>query len=219
MREATVLIVPGLRDHVPEHWQTLLASRLPRVRTVAPMGRDRLDCKGRIDAIEQEAASIDGPIVLVAHFGGAIAAVHWARQTQRAVRGALLATPADFEQPLPDGYPSTEALGDCGWLPVPRSKLPFCSIVAASRNDPLASYARVGALARAWGSRLVDLGEVGHLNPASGFGDWPRAMALSAISMTAEQIAGRRDCIEAARLYLIDLHQRKRHESACRECA
>jgi predicted alpha/beta hydrolase family esterase len=28
-REATVLIVPGLRDHVPQHWQTLLASRLP----------------------------------------------------------------------------------------------------------------------------------------------------------------------------------------------
>jgi serine hydrolase len=57
-REATVLIVPGLRDHVPGHWQTLLASRLPRVRTVAPMGRDSLDCKGRIDAIEREAASI-----------------------------------------------------------------------------------------------------------------------------------------------------------------
>ena len=24
-----------------------------------------------------------------------------------------------------------------------------------------------------WGSELVDLGEVGHLNPASGYGDWP----------------------------------------------
>ena len=27
-REATVLIAPGLRDHVPQHRQTLLASRL-----------------------------------------------------------------------------------------------------------------------------------------------------------------------------------------------
>jgi predicted alpha/beta hydrolase family esterase len=34
------------------------------------------------------------------------------------------------------------------------------------------------SLARAWGSRLVDLGEVGHLNPASGFGEWPRALSL-----------------------------------------
>ena len=35
-------------------------------------------------------------------------------------------------------------------------------------------------LARSWGSRLVDLGEVGHLNPASGYGEWPRAEALIA---------------------------------------
>jgi predicted alpha/beta hydrolase family esterase len=139
------------------------------------MGRDKLDCQARVEAIEQEAGGIDGPIVLVAHSGGVIATIHWARQTQRAVRGALLATPADFERPLPDGYPSMETLADGGWLPVPRNTLPFCSIVAASRNDPLASYARVCALAGAWGSRLVDLGKVGHLNPASGFGDWPQA--------------------------------------------
>ena len=176
--EATVLIVPGLRDHVPEHWQTLLASQLPRVRTVVPMGRGQLDCKARVDAIEREAASIEGPVVLVAHSGGVIATIHWACRTQRAVRGALLATPADFERPLPDGYPSMAALGDNGWLPVPRVALQFRSIVAASRNDPLASYQRVGAFAQAWGSRLEDLGEVGHLNPASGFGDWPQAHAL-----------------------------------------
>jgi predicted alpha/beta hydrolase family esterase len=36
----------------------------------------------------------------------------------------------------------------------------------------------VNSLARAWGSRLVDLGNVGHLNPASGFGEWPRALPL-----------------------------------------
>jgi len=56
-REATVLIVPGLRGHVPQHWQTLLASRLPRVRTVEPMGRD-LDCARKVAAIEREANAI-----------------------------------------------------------------------------------------------------------------------------------------------------------------
>jgi hypothetical protein len=100
---------------------------------------------------------------------------HWARQTQRAVRGALLAVPPDFEQPMPPGYPSLEALRASGWLPVPRARLPFRSIVAASRNDPLAGYDRIVDLAAAWGSELVDLGEVGHLNPASGYGEWPRA--------------------------------------------
>jgi len=180
MREATVLIVPGLRDDVPAHWQTLLASRLPCVRAVPPIGRENLDCLARVEAIEEHAARIDGPIVLVAHSGGVIAAVHWAQLTRRKVRGALLATPADFDRPLPEGYPSPEALDAAGWLPVPRNALPFRSIVAASRNDPLADYERVVAFARLWGSKLVDLGNVGHLNPASGFGDWPLADALIA---------------------------------------
>jgi predicted alpha/beta hydrolase family esterase len=177
-REATVLVVPGLRDHVPGHWQTLLAARLPRVRTVTPMGRDNLDCLARVRAIEAAAAAIDGPIIVVAHSGGVISVVHWARLTRRRVRGALLATPADFDQPLPEGYPSMQALEEGGWLPVPRNALPFRSIVAASRNDPLARPERIVALARSWGSKLVDLGEVGHLNPASGFGEWPQAVPL-----------------------------------------
>ncbi len=179
-REATVLIVPGLRDAVPQHWQTLLASRLPRVRTVAPMGRHNLDCLQRVEAIEEAAAIIDGPIILVAHSGGVVATLHWARLTQRELRGALLATPADFDRPMPEGYPSMEALDAGGWLPVPRDTLPFRSIVAASRNDPLARYERAVGFARSWGSRLVDLGEVGHLNPASGYGDWPAADGLIA---------------------------------------
>ena len=112
---------------------------------------------------------------------------HWAQCTQRPVLGALLATPPDFEQPLPGGYPTLHELHAGGWLPVPRRRLPFPSIVAASRNDPLGRFERVAELAEAWGSRLVDLGEVGHLNPASGYGEWPRADAL--IDRTVGQAA------------------------------
>lgn len=171
----TVLIVPGLRDHVAQHWQTLLAERLPRVHAVRPMGRGDLDCAARVEAIERAAQAVEGPLVIVAHSGGVVMLAHWAQRTRRAVRGALLATPPDFEQPMPEGYPRLEELRAGGWLPVPRVRLPFASIVAASRNDPLASFERVEQMAVDWGSRLVDLGEVGHLNPASGFGAWPRA--------------------------------------------
>lgn len=180
--QATVLIVPGLRDQVAEHWQTLLATQLRAqgraVHSVQPMGRDDLDCAARVAAIEREAQAIEGPIVIVAHSGGVVMLVHWARLTRRAVQGALLATPPDFDQPMPAGYPTLAALDTGGWLPVPRDRLPFPSIVAASRNDPLGRFERVADLARVWGSRLVDLGEVGHLNPASGFGEWPRAEAF-----------------------------------------
>ena len=181
MAQPTVLIVPGLRDHVAEHWQTLLAARLPRVRTVPPMGRESLDCAARVVAIDRELMSIGGPVIVVAHSGGVIMLAHWAawsRRTLRRVHGALLATPPDFEEPMPAGYPTIEALRANGWLPVPRQPLPFPSIVAASRNDPLGRFERVQELARAWGSRLADLGEVGHLNPASGYGEWPQARSF-----------------------------------------
>ena len=174
----TVLIVPGLRDEVPMHWQTLLAKQLPKVATVPPMGRADLDCQARVDAIEHVAQQVEGPLVIVAHSGGCIMVAHWAQQTRRPVLGALLATPPDFETPMPEGYPTLAELRDSGWLPVPRTPLPFPSIVAASRNDPLGTFTRVGALACDWGSELVDLGDVGHLNPASGYGPWPLAHAF-----------------------------------------
>lgn len=176
----TIHIVPGLRDHVAEHWQTLLAARLPQVRTVPPMGREDLNCADRVKAIEREIAAIKGPIVIVAHSGGCVMVAHWARTTRHAdaVRGALLATPPDFDSPMPAGYPSLDALQAGGWLPVPRERLPFRSLVAMSHNDPLGEYEHVGELARAWGSETVDLGNVGHLNPASGFGEWPMAEVL-----------------------------------------
>ena len=172
---ATVLIVPGLRDHVEQHWQTLLAARLPRARTVPPMGRADLDCLTRVDALEREAQAIDGPIVLVAHSGGVQTVVQWARRTRRPVLGALLAVPPDFEEAMPAGYPTVAELRANGWLPTPRGPLPFPAFVAASRNDPLARFSRVAEMAFDWGAKLVDLGDVGHLNPASGYGPWPQA--------------------------------------------
>jgi predicted alpha/beta hydrolase family esterase len=101
--------------------------------------------------------------------------VHWAQRHRRALKGALLATPPDFESPLPEGYPTQDALRQNGWMPTPRGRLPFPSIVAASTNDPLGSIERVKDLADAWGSRFVNVGNVGHLNPAAGYGPWPQA--------------------------------------------
>jgi uncharacterized protein len=178
----TVVIVPGLRDHVAQHWQTLLEANLRAqnrlVAAVSPMGRDDLDCASRVDAIERAVAAADGPVIVVAHSAGCLMVAHWARRRPRAIVGALLAVPPDFETPMPEGYPDLDALDAAGWLPVPREPLPFASIVAASRNDPLARYDRVVELARGWRSELVDFGNVGHLNPASGFGEWPAAAGL-----------------------------------------
>jgi predicted alpha/beta hydrolase family esterase len=181
---ATILIVPGLRDHVPGHWQTLLQAQLEREgRKVACVPRRtdaKLSCEAWVEDIQTSLVAIAGPVVVVAHSGGVAMVAHWAQRYRRVIRGALLATPADLERPLPPGYPTEEALRQNGWLPLPRQPLPFPSIVAASTNDPLGQFDRIAGLARDWGSRLVSLGEVGHLNPASGYGTWPGAQDLIA---------------------------------------
>jgi predicted alpha/beta hydrolase family esterase len=178
----TVVIVPGLRDHMPEHWQTLLAEQLQAqgraVQIVPQIDHDKALCSARVANLERVVSSIEGPIVLVAHSMGCCITVHWARQTTREVQGALLAAPADLDTPLPAGYSDPQTLAASGWTPLPRARLPFPSIVVGSRNDPIGGFEQVQALAQAWGSRFVDGGDIGHLSPSDGYGNWPKAAEL-----------------------------------------
>lgn len=180
MTTSIPLIVPGLRDHAAQHWQTWLAERLPHACSLTPMGRNNLSLGARIAELDVTIARQNAPVLLVAHSGGCVLVAHWARQTALAhhVCGALLATPPTFDRPLPPAYPQLDALDAAGWLPVPRDRLPFPSLVAASHNDVLGEFDAVCGLARDWGSEIENLGEVGHLNPAAGYGPWPLAETL-----------------------------------------
>ncbi len=174
----TVLFVPGLRDHVEDHWQTHAARLFPGSVTVPPLTADRLSRAARVAALDAALRAISGDVVIAAHSAGCLMVAAWAQNPTRPVKAALLATPADVENPLPPGYPSFEDLSANGWLPIPRSPLPFPAIVAASRNDPLAGFDKVAELAKAWGAPLHDAGEVGHINPPAGFGPWDAGVEL-----------------------------------------
>jgi len=174
----TLVIVPGLRGHVEDHWQTRLAAKATDVVVVPSLGRDKRDLDGRVADLHRVISEAGAPVTIVAHSAGVLTTLHWALRHDLPVRGALLATPPDLARPLPAQYPTLDQLEESGWLPVPRARLPFPSIVAASTNDELADFENVRGLAHDWGSRFIDVGPVGHLNPTSGFGDWPGAEAL-----------------------------------------
>ena len=176
--DVTVLFVPGLRDHVAEHWQTLLAAEIPGSVTVEPLTEDRLSREARVKALDEALLAIEGDVVIAAHSAGALMVANWALAPTRPILGALLVTPSDVENPLPPGYPAYDDLKANGWMPIPRQPLPFTSIVVASRNDPLAQFEKTAGLAQAWGSEFYDAGEVGHLNPAAGYGRWDAALPL-----------------------------------------
>ena len=176
--DTTILFLPGLRDHVEDHWQTHAAREIPGAVTVAPVAAERLSRARQVAALDAALRAIPGEVVVVAHSAGCLTMVHWALAPTRTIRAALLVTPADIENPLPAGYPEPGSLKDGGWLPIPRRALPFPAIVVASRNDPLAAFDRVAGFAEAWDAALHDAGEVGHLNPAAGFGPWPEMDGL-----------------------------------------
>ena len=175
---ATVLFVPGLRDHVEDHWQTHAARAFPGSVTVEPLTEDRLSRAARVAALDAALQAITGEIVIAAHSAGCLMVAHWALAPTRPVKAALLVTPADVEHSLPPGYPALADLSANGWLPIPRAPLPFPALVVASRNDPLARSERVEGFARDWGAELHDAGDVGHLNPAAGYGPWPDGNTL-----------------------------------------
>ncbi len=191
--QATVLIIPGLRDHVASHWQTLLEARLQKVRSVPPAETDKLSCQNRVKRIQAELDQIQGPVILVAHSAGVLMTVHWAAQHQHDIQGALLVAPPDLDAKWPENYPSSETLRTEGWNPLPMQKLNFPSLLVASTNDHLASFEAVEHMALQWGSELINAGNVGHLNPAAGYGPWPEAeqyiLQLDALNKAKELTA------------------------------
>jgi predicted alpha/beta hydrolase family esterase len=167
-----VLVLPGYADSGPDHWQTLWEHRHGYVR-VAQADWLAPECAAWVATLEQAVRSASAPVVLVAHSLGCILVAHWARQgSVEQVRGALLVAPPDVDEAqfmLPEV---------ASFAPVPLVPLPFRSIVVASTTDPYVDAGRAGQMAEAWGARLVDIGDAGHVNAESNLGEWPAGHRL-----------------------------------------
>jgi len=61
---------------------------------------------------------------------------------------------------------------------VPDHALRFASLIIASTNDPYGTLEVTQRQARDWRSGLIVAGAFGHINAASGLGDWPQGRAL-----------------------------------------
>jgi predicted alpha/beta hydrolase family esterase len=171
----TTLILPGIGSSGPEHWQTRWERIHPEFIRVNQDDWDTPRCSDWVRRLDDVIGSSSTPVVLVAHSSACLLVAHWATTAEparsTAVGGALLVGPSD-----PDGpnYPP----GPTGFSPVPLVKLPFPSIVVASTDDPYVGLDRARQCAAAWGSRLVVLPGAGHINAASGLGDWPTGLGL-----------------------------------------
>ena len=169
--DADILILPGFSGSGEEHWQARWAAHLRTARIVEQSNWQEPDPDAWRARIVEAVEATSRPVILIAHSLGVAAAVQAApRFPAGVVRGALLVAFPDIErcQGLP---PSV-----CAFAPVPRDPLPFPSLLVASRTDPHCSYERAEDFGYAWGSAVVDAGEAGHINVASGHGPWPEGL-------------------------------------------
>lgn len=169
-----ILIVPGYLNSGPGHWQSLWEAQMRNAHRVEMPNWEfprRIEWMEALDEAIRKANDEGAPPLLVGHSLGCLAIVHWAEAYDRPVHGALLVAPTDVE--------STSTLDVLrGFAPVPRFGLPFPCRVVASSDDPYLPILRARAFASAWDAVLSEIGPAGHINAASGFGDWPRGEAL-----------------------------------------
>lgn len=166
--DISIVIVPGWRGSGPGHWQSLWAQRLPHSIWVEQDDWITPTRSAWVGALERTVLAAPHPVVVVAHSLGCIATAHMGAQAAARVQAALLVAPANPER--------RAVLQD--FAPTPSQRLPYRSLVVASRNDPYCSIRLAGAYARAWGSELLSLQQAGHINIASGHGEWPLGLAL-----------------------------------------
>ena len=174
MQETTrVFIVPGLGSSGPDHWQTYFEHQNPDFTRVQQREWDAPSRTEWVETLEQALAGEDlGQVVLIAHSLGCATVAHWAATYGHHIQGALLVAPVDVDAPGFAAFPTT------GFGPQPLQPLPFPSKVVASTTDEWVSLARARQFAEAWGSELVNAGDAGHINTASGHGPWPEGLAL-----------------------------------------
>lgn len=162
---AKVLIVPGLRNSGPTHWQSWFETVLPDTRRVEQADWERPCLSDWADRVRAAIDASGEPLWVVAHSFGCLAAVTAGLVRGERIRGALLVAPAD-----PDRFGEPVALLE--------EALPFPSLVVASDNDPWVASSIAEHWARQWGSDFISVGQAGHINVDSGHGPWPEGLQL-----------------------------------------
>jgi predicted alpha/beta hydrolase family esterase len=167
----TILLVPGLGNSGPQHWQTKWAEHYHYPR-VEQHNWEQPVCTDWVQALHEAISQANGRVVLVAHSLGCSTVAHWAEKfPQGSVVAALLVAPADVDRP---DFPSEVT----GFAPMPLYPLPFPSMVVASSNDEYVTLPRAADFAAAWDSFMVNVGAQGHLNSDSNLGTWAEGHRL-----------------------------------------
>lgn len=165
-------IVPGLGNSDANHWQTFFENSAENFQRINQQGWDTPDCDEWIKTIDETVSQYDpSTVILIGHSLGCITIAKWAKLYGRTIKGALLVAPSDIESPL---YTFTSS----GFTPIVLDKINFNTIVVTSSDDPWVTLKRATFFADNWGSQLINIGNAGHINTVSGYGQWQEGLGI-----------------------------------------
>lgn len=168
----TILIVPGLYDSEPAHWQSRWEAELDGAERVQQADWHAPELESWVETLLDHVRKRPGAI-LVGHSLGATLIAHLAaRHPELDIGGALLVAPADPELRI------SRVRGIASFGPLPLEPFSFPAILVASRTDPYMAQDRARIIANLWEAAFVDAGDAGHINVASGHGGWPDGLRL-----------------------------------------
>ncbi|QGZ35570.1 RBBP9/YdeN family alpha/beta hydrolase [Stappia indica] len=165
------LVLPGIGGSGEAHWQTLWEAEDAGLTRFAPADWDRPDLAEWTGALERALAGFSRPPLLIAHSLACLLVAHAAESIAGRVRGAFLVAVPDPDGPA---FPGEAA----SFRDLPAQALPFPALIIASSDDPYGTREHARRRAQDWGAGLVEIGARGHINGASGVGDWREGRRL-----------------------------------------
>ncbi|AZN63694.1 esterase [Acinetobacter johnsonii] len=168
------VIVPGVGGSEHDHWQSWLQRQLKSCSRVQQQDWNKPLLHAWVEQFVKTVQVIQEPIQIVAHSFGClttVAALAQHPELNQKIKNLVLVAPANPAR-----------FGDAGFARDSQNdyqqyfhqfKLQVPTQMIISENDPWLNFQDALQLAKAWKIRPKNLGQVGHINVASGFGPFP----------------------------------------------
>ena len=168
------VIVPGVGGSEHDHWQSWLQRQLKSCSRVQQQDWNKPVLHEWIGQFVKTVQSIQEPIQIVAHSFGClttVAALAQHPELNQKIKNLVLVAPANPARFGDAGF-ARESQNDYQQY-FHQLKLQVPTQMIISENDPWLNFQDALQLAKAWKIRPKNLGQVGHINVASGFGPFP----------------------------------------------
>jgi len=168
------VIVPGVGGSEHDHWQSWLQRQLKSCSRVQQQDWNKPVLHEWIEQFIKTVQAIQEPIQIVAHSFGClttVAALAQHPELNQNIKNLVLVAPANPTRFGDAGF-ARESQNDYQQY-FHQLKLQVPTQMIISENDPWLNFQDALQLAKAWKIRPKNLGQVGHINVASGFGPFP----------------------------------------------